>query len=127
MQAVKRQPGNCTVFICFYVQRFLFISNKIIGKVQMEMCTDIAAVFYVLWNRKDIKCSYAGIQWFYAGKPCFLAGFTAGYLQKIAVAVGMTAGPGPGIVDVMIYEKSLVECFIEDKAGAGKVGHFIFT
>ena len=59
-------------------------------------------------------------------EPRFLAHLAGGNGPKIALAVGMSAEPGPGLVKVVVRHERPRPAAVDDPGRGGEVRHFIF-
>ena len=76
-------------------------------------------------HRQNVQGGDGGAQRPDVDRPRLLPGLPQSYRQQVRVAVGVAAGPGPHLVEVVVSHQYLGAVGVHHKAGAGEVGDFV--
>ena len=88
-----------------------------IAEIQMEMGRNVDAALDMVMDRQTLDGEDAVIEGRQLRQPGLLLRFSQGDRAEIGFPVGVTAGPGPGVVDVVVDHQDAVAGRIRDPVG----------
>ena len=93
----------------------------------MQMAGNISAPFDMAVHCQNFQTENFPADQCGVGDTCLLPQFPQSHRAQILLPVGVTAQPGPGIVDVVVSHQSFCAFFVYHPCGCGKMRNHVGT
>ena len=108
------------------LQRLGRVRLQQIGHIQVQVRGDVPAVLFVAVHRQDLQGIELRRDGRHGHKPALLPHLPQGNGEKIPLPVGVTAQPGPGVIEIVIGQEHLLPVRTHHPGRGGQVGGGVF-